>query len=35
LLQDGPWCEHQVGDPEAGDKQQYIYVLEANITLMG
>ena len=33
LLQDGNWCERRVGRPEAGNKQQYIYVLEANLTL--
>ena len=33
LLQDAKWCERKVGDPENDDKQQYIYVVEANITL--
>ena len=31
LLQDQQWCERRVN--EDGDKQQYVYVLEANITL--
>ena len=33
LSQDAKWCERKVGNPENNDKQQYIYVLEANITL--
>ena len=33
LLQDPQWCERVVGPPEAEKKQQYVYVLEANITL--
>ena len=33
LLQDPSWCERKVGKPEDNNKQQYIYVLEANITL--
>jgi len=33
LLQDGQWCERKVGKSKAEDVQQYIYVLEANITL--
>lgn len=33
LLQDSPWCERLVGHPEKGNKQQYIYAVEANITL--
>ena len=33
LLQDPDWCERKVGKPEDNNKQQYIYVLEANITL--
>ncbi len=32
LLQDERWCERVVGNPEAGNKQQYVYVLEANLT---
>lgn len=32
LLQDPRWCERKIGDPEAGNKQQYIYTIEANIT---
>ena len=31
LLQDERWCERRVGDGD--DKQQYLYILEANITL--
>lgn len=33
LLQDDNWCERIVGDPEKENKQQYIYAIEANITL--
>lgn len=34
LLQDPSWCERKVGNPDDNNKQQqYIYVLEANITL--
>jgi len=33
LLQDPRWCERKVGNPESGNKQQYIYTIEANITL--
>ena len=33
LLQDPEWCERVVGNPEDNNKQQYIYALEANITL--
>ena len=33
LLQVGPWCERTVGDPAKENKQQYIYAVEANITL--
>lgn len=33
LLQDPLWCERNVGNPEDGNKQQYIYTIEANITL--
>ena len=33
LLQDSRWCERSVGNPEAERKQQYIYTIEANITL--
>jgi len=33
LLQDKKWCERKVGDENSDNKQQYIYVLEANITL--
>jgi len=33
LLQDPLWCERIVGNPEEKNKQQYIYVIEANITL--
>ena len=32
LRQDSMWCERQVGNPEDEKKQQYVYVLEANIT---
>jgi len=33
VLQDETWCERKVGPVDADDKQQYIYTLEANITL--
>lgn len=33
LLEDSQWCEHSVGKPEDNNKQQYIYAIEANITL--
>jgi len=33
LLEDARWCERSVGNPEDENKQQYIYVIEANITL--
>ncbi len=33
LLQDERWCERKVGDSESQSMQQYIYVLEANLTL--
>ena len=33
LLQDPLWCERNVGHPEDNNKQQYIYTIEANITL--
>jgi len=33
LLQDKRWCERTVGHPEEENKQQYIYAVEANITL--
>ncbi len=33
LLQDPLWCERNVGNPEDNNKQQYIYTIEANITL--
>ena len=33
LLQDAKWCERHVGKPEDENMQQYIYVIEANITL--
>ena len=33
LLQDPRWCERNVGDPENGDIQQYIYAVEADIAL--
>jgi len=33
LLEDARWCERKVGNPEEDNKQQYIYVIEANITL--
>lgn len=33
LQQDSRWCERVVGHPEAENKQQYIYAIEANITL--
>jgi len=33
LLEDARWCERTVGNPEDENKQQYIYVVEANITL--
>ena len=33
LLQDPQWCERTVGNPEDNNKQQYVYTLEANITL--
>jgi len=33
LLQDEKWCERKVGDTDSKDKQQYVYSLEANITL--
>jgi hypothetical protein len=33
LVQDERWCERKVGNPEDNQKQQYVYVLEANITL--
>jgi len=33
LLEDARWCERTVGNPEDENKQQYIYVIEANITL--
>ena len=33
LLQDERWCERIVGNPEEQHKQQYIYTIEANITL--
>lgn len=33
LLQDPLWCERIVGNPEEKNKQQYIYSVEANITL--
>lgn len=33
LLQDALWCERNVGKPEENNKQQYIYAVEANITL--
>lgn len=33
LLQNEQWCERKVGNSESEDKQQYIYVLEADITL--
>ena len=33
LLQDDRWCERKVGDEYSKDVQQYLYILEANITL--
>lgn len=33
LLNDEKWCERAVGNPEENSTQQYIYVIEANITL--
>lgn len=33
LLEDSRWCERKVGKPEDDNKQQYIYAIEANITL--
>ena len=33
LLQDPRWCERIVGHPEEKNKQQYIYTIEANITI--
>lgn len=30
---DERWCEREIGNEEIKDKQQYVYVLEANITL--
>ena len=33
LLQDPRWCERSVGNPDDDSMQQYIYVIEANITL--
>jgi len=33
LLQDSRWCERKVGGKNSEDIQQYIYTLEANITL--
>lgn len=33
LLQDSQWCERKVGNPDSDQIQQYIYAIEANITL--
>ena len=33
LLQDERWCERKVGDEASNNKQQYLHVLEANISL--
>ena len=33
LLEDARWCERKVGNSEDDNMQQYIYVVEANITL--
>jgi len=33
ILQDPRWCERMVGTEENRHKQQYVYVIEANITL--
>jgi hypothetical protein len=33
LLQDRQWCERKVGNSKTAHIQQYIYVIEANITL--
>lgn len=33
VLQDPRWCERMVGSGETKHKQQYVYVIEANITL--
>ncbi len=33
LLEDSQWCERIVGNPEDDNKQQYLYTIEANITL--
>ena len=33
LRKDERWCERRIGNAESDNKQQYIYVLEANITL--
>lgn len=33
MLQDQTWCERSVGNPEDENMQQYIYVIEANVTL--
>jgi len=33
VLQDPRWCERMVGTEENRHKQQYVYVIEANITL--
>jgi len=32
VLQDPRWCERSVGSPNNPHKQQYVYVIEANIT---
>lgn len=32
-MNDDHWCERRVGDTDSDERQQYIYVLEANITL--
>lgn len=33
LWHDESWCERKVGNADSDDKQQYLYILEANITL--
>lgn len=33
IRQDERWCEREIGTKEIKDTQQYVYVLEANITL--
>ena len=32
-IQDNSWCERKVGKKEDNNKQRYVYVIEANITL--